>query len=50
MTPPAAVASGKLLLDATKKNGFVGTMPSYPEEALQKAQRLIAAHDKHLKL
>ncbi|MGE0807574.1 MAG: UbiD family decarboxylase [Burkholderiaceae bacterium] len=42
--PASRGLSGKLLLDATRKAGFDGQMPSFPPEALDKAQRLLEQH------
>jgi UbiD family decarboxylase len=40
--PSSRGLSGKLLLDATSKGDFAGKIPGYPDEALEKAGRLIA--------
>jgi 2,5-furandicarboxylate decarboxylase 1 len=41
LDPSSGGLTGKLFLDATKKAGFGGEMPGYPEETLDRADALI---------
>ncbi|MGD9922953.1 MAG: UbiD family decarboxylase [Pseudorhodoplanes sp.] len=43
LDPSSGGLTGKVFFDATKKQGFGGTMPGYPPEALLRADRLIEA-------
>ena len=42
LDPSSGGLSGKVLLDATKKEGFRGKLPYYPDDAMERARRLIA--------
>jgi UbiD family decarboxylase len=43
LDPSSGGLTGKLFLDATKKEGFGGHIPGYPAEAMRRAADLIAA-------
>lgn len=43
LDPSSGGLTGKVIFDATKKAGFGGHIPGYPEAAMQKAARLIKA-------
>lgn len=43
LDPSSGGLTGKIFFDATKKQGFGGTIPGYPPEALMRADRLIRA-------
>jgi 3-polyprenyl-4-hydroxybenzoate decarboxylase len=42
LDPSSGGLSGKVLFDATKKEGFRGKLPYYPEDAMERARQLIA--------
>jgi 2,5-furandicarboxylate decarboxylase 1 len=42
LDPSSGGVSGKVFIDATKKNGFRGAMPGFPDTALARAQDLLA--------
>jgi len=43
LDPSSGGLTGKVIFDATKKPGFGGTMPGYPDAALRRADELIRA-------
>jgi UbiD family decarboxylase len=42
LDPSSGGLSGKVLFDATKKEGFRGKLPYYPDDAMERARQLIA--------
>lgn len=46
LDPSSGGVTGKLFIDATKKKGFRGAMPGFPEAALERAKALLAAAGK----
>jgi 2,5-furandicarboxylate decarboxylase 1 len=47
LDPSSQGLTGKLLFDATKKKGFSGHIPGYPDEAMERTQGLIENALKH---
>jgi 3-polyprenyl-4-hydroxybenzoate decarboxylase len=43
LDPSSGGLSGKVFFDATKKEGFRGRLPTYPEDSMDRARTLIAA-------
>jgi hypothetical protein len=43
LDPSSGGLTGKVFFDATKKQGFGGAIPGYPEEAMARADTLIQA-------
>jgi UbiD family decarboxylase len=43
LDPASGGLTGKMLIDATKKEGFRGEIPGYPAPSLEKAKRILSA-------
>ena len=50
LDPSSGGLSGKVFFDATKKEGFRGRLPTYPDESMNRARQLIAAAHKSQKV
>jgi hypothetical protein len=50
LDPSSGGLTGKLFFDATKKEGFRGQMPEYPEESMVRARKAIEIARYHRRL
>jgi 3-polyprenyl-4-hydroxybenzoate decarboxylase len=50
LDPSSGGLSGKVFFDATKKEGFRGRLPTYPDESMNRARQLIAAAHRNQKV